>query len=213
MRPSLPSWTKIGLIALSGSIFVIGCVDNKPGKPLEFYAPTKVPYEKATLTIMGTEIPVKLDVREENSTMVVFLRSEHGEVLEHEGYKFDPGSFSLWRAGGELCDPVIPLLQAPIRPEDSAVWSGRMVSAIDGVPSNLPSASRKATASIKTSMDKLNIKGGSTDVLRVDVVLSMDGGAPKAAERKLSFWFKENGGLIKRDFASSSTRSEDGGAQ
>jgi hypothetical protein len=214
MARALPERRNAGLACIAVlSILATGCNDHKPGQSLEFYAPTKVPYEKATLTIMGTDIPVKVDVRKETTSMVVFLRAEHGEVLEHEAYKFDPGSFSLWRAGGELYDPVIPLLQAPIRPNDSAIWEGKMVSAIDGVPSNLPTASRPATALIKTSEDKLNMKGSTSDVLRVDVTLSMDGGGEKAAERKLTFWFKEGGGLVKRDFASSSTRSEDGGSR
>lgn len=173
-------------------------------------SPTRLPYPHGSLVIAGTTMPVDV-LREEKPGEVVFLlRSKHGAVLEHEAYRFDDEMFSLWRASGALYDPVIPLLRQPVAIGERWNWSGKMIDAIDGHPTELPSGHRPATATVETVREPLNVRGGPLDSVRVNVVLSMDSGSAQRAERRLTFWFVPGQGMIKREFAYSSTRQPSG---
>jgi len=175
-------------------------------EPMSSYKPDALPYKNADLVIAGTAMPVKFEASRKPGEVVFFLRSKHGEVLEHEAYRFDVGQFSLWRAGGELYEPVIPLLKDPVSAGSNWEWSGQMFPAVDGEPVRNSEAVRKATAKISLTSDTLNILGGSKSAMRVNVLLSIESGGNVRAQRTLSFWFMKDHGLVKRDFAFASTR-------
>lgn len=207
----LPIFGAFLVLAISG----FGCnfkaqpfVKHSAGESeqLASFKADSLPYKNADLVIAGTAMPVVFEADRKPGEVVFFLRSKHGEVLEHEAYRFDVGQFSLWRAGGELYEPVIPLLKDPVSAGASWEWSGQMFPAVDGEPVRNSEAVRKATAKISLASDTLNILGGSKPAMRVNVLLSIDSGSNVRAQRTLSFWFMKDRGLVKRDFAFASTR-------
>ena len=177
-----------------------------PAAKVSDFVPAKAPYTDAALVLSGTRLPVRLEVEQSGSEIVFFLKSKHGEVLEHEAYTVDASRFALWRAGGELYDPVIPLLTDPLKVGSKWEWKGQMRLAVDGKPAEGPTTSTPATAAVSLVNDQLNLRSGASEALRVDVLLKMDSGTAQPAERKLSFWFVAGKGMVKREFAASSTR-------
>ncbi|MBL8059675.1 MAG: hypothetical protein JNK63_03040 [Chthonomonas sp.] len=179
--------------------------------PLAEFRADKLPYDKALLVVAGSQLEVGMKEERKPGEVVFNLVSRHGVTFEHEAYKFDSDRFTLWRAGGELYNPVIPLLENPVSSGAKWSWKGTMILAADGTPSTGPGSSTPATADIVVSNDKLNLRAGPVDSKRVDVVLKVISGGPNPAERKLSFWFVRGQGMIKREFAASSTRVPDEG--
>lgn len=197
----------ISLVALFGA----GCHTPSDGTPLADYKADRLPYAKGLLVVAGSQLPVTLKEIRRPGEVVFNLDSRHGETFEHEAYQFDSDRFALWRAGGEMYDPVIPLLKNPVVIGSKWAWNGRMVLAVDGVPLTGPGASTPASADVAIARDKLNLRAGPVESTRVDVILRMSSGSDTPAERKLSFWFVAGQGMVKREFAASSTRIPDEG--
>lgn len=185
---------------------LLGCHAGVAADSLASYKADTLPYEKGVLVVAGSQLNISVVAERKPAEVVFFLKSDHGVTFEHEAYRFDKSRFSLWRAGGELYDPVIPLLIDPIIAGSKWDWSGKMILAADGTPSTSPESVTPANATVSLSNDKLNLRAGAVDAMRVDVLLKMDSGGPTKAERKLSFWFVKGQGLVKREFAASSTR-------
>jgi hypothetical protein len=168
----------------------------------------KPPYAQGNLVIAGAAMPVEVIPKvEEPQSVTYLLQSEHGAILEREAYRFDEKAISLWQAGGELFEPAIPLLIDPIQLESLPPWSGEIMSALDGAASKDVSTKQEARAVVSITSDRLNVVGGPHDAFRVEVELQIDSGRKESpAKRQLTFWFVKRDGIVKRDFAFSSTR-------
>ena len=127
----------------------------------------------------------------------------NGVMLDSEKYQIQPSSFNLVNAAGEDYVQPIPLLKFPMNVGDSWKWSGQMVTG---------PVARKADAVVTTSDDKVDM-GSPADALLVEVDLSMYSGASEPATRRLSFWFVKGKGLVKRDFAGSTSRAPTSGTK
>lgn len=193
------------------ALALTGCNPQPEATPLARFKADKLPYKHALLVVAGSNLKVNLEQVRKPGEVVFNLVSQHGVIFEHEAYQFDSDRFTLWRAGGELYDPVIPLLMDPVVFGGKWSWKGKMVLAADGIPSTGPDSSTPASADVSVSRDKLNLRAGAVDSARVDVLLRVSSGGSVPAERKLSFWFIEDQGMIKREFAASSTRVPDEG--
>ncbi len=216
MIASSPSTTRVARsifrgVSLALLVGLAGCHRGQSGGTVASYRPDTLPYNEGVLVVAGSRLRINLSEERKPSEVVFFLKSEHGVTFEHEAYKFDSERFSLWQAGGEMYDPVIPLLVNPVRAGSKWTWKGKMTLAADGVPSTSEFGTSPATAEIATSPDKLNMRTGAVEAMRVDVMLSLESGTPTPALRKLSFWFVNGQGMIKREFAAASTRLPDEG--
>jgi len=143
-------------------------------------------------------IPVSVKTERKGSEYTINLYS-HGELFDFEKYRTSIESFSLAQAAGEEYVPPIPLLEFPanIGGPDWA-WTGTLSSEEDPHP---------AHATVTTRRDQIMIGEAEAGVVRVDVemVIEPHGGEP-AAERRLSFWFDNGHGLVKRQFGETSIR-------
>jgi hypothetical protein len=194
-----------GLLAVAVALCACNAVGPKAGQEdtgpvvseLADLAPTNPPAAKSVLILGGTRVPVDLTTRLDGKRFSIALHA-HDEIFEEEVYESNPDSFAVRVAGGETYQPAIPLLVAPIRLGASQQWTGTSTSG---------SATRKATATITSSTDKLYDEPDSPSAVRVSVKLMLDanGDAPPAP-RELSFWFVPNEGIVRREFGNASIR-------
>ena len=158
--------------------------------------PDADPGPKAKLVLAGTVIPVEVKVKPAGEDFAIDLWY-NGELFEEEQYKDGATGFSLVNAAGETYSPPITLLMFPMNIGDSWKWSGQMLTGPAG---------RDATAVVRTLSDKVDT-GTQEEALLVEVDLSMySGNTSQPAQRRLSFWFVRNKGLLKREFGSSTSR-------
>lgn len=176
-----------GGTASSGESFAtIG--DLKPTAPI----PTQ-----ANLKIGQIDMPVEIRQQQSGSTMTLELLA-HGQVLETETYRVQESSFDLVSAAGEKYSEPLSLLKFPFRVGDSWNWVGTMSAG---------EAPHKATAAITTTSETVLMPtAGATPAILVVVDLSISGGGPTPAKRKMRFWFSEGKGLIRRQFGDASSR-------
>ncbi len=163
---------------------------------METFAPAAIAGKKATLRLLGTDLETDVEpVKSETDLTLRFLH--HGEVLEEEAYSITPAQFLLSKAAGETYTPAIPLLKFPMHLGDGWEWTGT---------TSTGAVQQPARASVSSAEE--NIAFGETfqSALRVDVVLKIGPEPRPHAERKLSFWFLEGKGVVKRDFGSVSSR-------
>lgn len=201
------------------TIGMVGCFpDSKTPKPTpepeqpvgisqqyknsEELKPEVSPPKEANLVLNGTKIPVTLQEKREGNaityTWIVDEGRETGEPVEVESEKYfftgDLMSFSA--TAHEKYDPAINLIRYPLNVSDSWEWAGEVIT---GKTRN------KATATITTQEDTLNLAGGKVSALLVLVKLNYTEIAAPGS-RELKFWFKPGEGLIRRDLWASSTR-------
>lgn len=203
MRIDLP----MILLSLIASLTVLtGCgqhavdrVERQPAGRLltaEELNPGHLAFQNARLILGGTEVPVRLEAQQERNRFKVSVLAK-GAVVEVEDYVIDDRTFRFSGVGGETFSPPITLLTFPMRSIGEWTWGGTIVS--DPI-------SRAAQATITSTDETINTPAGQFEAVKVEVLLAIDAGAPSPAQRKLTFWFVPQKGLIKREFGASSTR-------
>ncbi len=156
----------------------------------------KVPYEKGEIVLLGTPVPVTVKTEQtEGGFKLISLIADH--PYEQEIYLSDASSLRFVGTDAETFAPAIPLMAQPFEVPGSWTWAGTM---------KLAGKTFKASADIESSSETLNLPGGPYKSVRVDVDLSMQDPGGSISRRKLSFWLTGEQGIIKRDFAQSSTR-------
>lgn len=190
--------------------FCSGCQGSKPESELvtkgtgayigsqKDLKPDDDPGVKAKMVMSGMVIPVDVKTKTIAPDFAIDLWYE-GELFEEEQYRTTPNEFQLVNAAGETYAPPIPLLRYPMNVGDAWKWSGQMITGPVG---------RGAKATIRTQDDKVDM-GAPTDALRVEVDLSIESGATEPAMRRLTFWFVNGKGLVKRQFGDSTSRLPD----
>lgn len=138
------------------------------------------------------EVELKTDRAEDR--FVIDLVA-HGEAFETETYQVGKDTFYLVEAASDTFDPPVLLLQFPLYVNTNRVYQGTLKSG----------QSHKVLGKIRTTLDKVYMPT-QTEAVRVDLDLQMDSGGPNPAERKLSFWFVKDRGLVKREFGSGLSR-------
>lgn len=158
--------------------------------------PGSLPYTRGALVLAGTAVPVELAQTRSGNTLGLELRA-HGKLVERERYIADGNGFRLQEASGETYDPPLPLLQFPMTVGQSWNWEGKVLSA---------GSSRPASATVVSSMEKLNAPGGPYDCVVVRVDLEIETGAGEPVKRALRLWFARGQGIVQREFGATSTR-------
>ena len=200
MRPNLI--TTLALICVLGGCKPNGVFQNDSSSTgtgaawtLQELKPETAPADGSELRLGGTHLPVKIVATNEQGKLT-FKMMAHDVVLDTEVYDVQSDKFSLVTMGYETAEPPIPLLKSPMHVGDKWEWEGK-------INSGNPHATK---AVISSRPDKLYIQDKQLDSIVVEVNLSMDSGAPTAAQRRLSFWFVPGRGLVKREFGSGSIR-------
>jgi len=151
----------------------------------------------ATLVFYGTHVPVKVNAKKTGDILDLRFIS-HDEEIESERYRYSDREFDLVQAAEDTFTPPIPLLKFSFTTGDSWDWKGTLKEG---------NATRSASAQIRTSFDRVQIKTLWTDCAKSDVLLSIDSGTAAPATRQLSFWFAAGQGPFKRTFGLGSTRT------
>ena len=158
--------------------------------------PSALPYTQARIILAGTEVPAEMS-REVKGADVYFKIVSKNAVLEEEHYENDKNGFRFASLTGETFNPPIPLIRYPFKVGESWEWTGTA-----GLGPNI----KKATAVLKSAGDTLNLATGVYDCVRVTADLVVSTGGPGKSTRPLKFWFEPGKGIVKREFAYSSTR-------
>lgn len=154
---------------------------------------------RATVELGGMKIPTTVKITRSPNKVVIDLLSAD-EVIDSETYEFDDNLFGLSATLDETYSPLLPLVKFPMRVgEEPWDWKGTLTSG--GVK-------RTATASISSKSEPLFLPGISSEsVIKVEVRLSIDAGAPDPAQKVLTFWFAPDHGVVKRSFGHALTRT------
>lgn len=154
----------------------------------------KAPYDKGEIVLIGTTVPstIKHEAAPKGFTLTSLM--EDGQAYEIESYESDDASLKFKGTDTESFDPAIPLLTLPFHAPDQWTWSGKMT---------LAGKTFVASATVSSVKETLNAAGGPYETVKVTLDLSFKG---TQAKRKLTFWLSKEGGIVKRDFAQSSTR-------
>lgn len=185
-------------------LLMVACHPTPTGQLLSEFGAGALPPADSVLILAGSRIPVQLEGKLKNGELVVHLKT-HGEVLELEQYRTSTKSFELLSAAGESYQPGIPLLLERIQAGDTWTWKGNSMMQLPGEQPR-PNTARKATATVTLAQDTLNLAGAHHESMRADVMLMIHDGSPSPIPRKLQFWFVKEKGILKREFAMSSTR-------
>ncbi len=175
-----------------------GKKDNPPAQSVTLNPATlkKAPYEKGEIVILGTPVPVLVEAKTTSNGFNIISKVE-GSPYEEEMYLADDTSLRFAGTDVESFTPAIPLIAQPFEVPGEWTWAGTMKFA---------GKEFKASADLKSSKETLNLPGGPYDSFRIDAELSMQDPGGSIGKRKLSFWLTEQEGIIKREFAQSSTR-------
>lgn len=158
--------------------------------------PSALPYTEARIIMGGLEVPAQM-ARVVEGKAVTFQISAKNVVLEEEHYENEPTGFRFASLTGESFSPPIPLIRYPLTVGEEWQWTGTA-----GLGPNL----KQATATLTSSNDTLNLATGMADCVRISVDLVVATGGPGQSKRPLKFWFEPGKGIVKREFAYSSTR-------
>ena len=164
--------------------------------------PDATPGNKTLLTLGATQLPAEI-VRIEDKGNVTFDIRSHGDGIERETYRLEPGRFLLVEAAGETYVPPVDLLRFPLRTGDAWRWKGQLSNG---------AGNRSATADITTSSSRIFIPhSSSVEAVFVEVNFKIEApGADTPAERRLAFWFGSGTGILKREFGFGSMREPGG---
>jgi hypothetical protein len=200
--------TRVLSLALCGMIAAgfasLSCRQNSSGagegrlvvSDAQSLKPSASPGERALLVLSGTEIPV--DVKTETEGEMVTLRLlAKGQEVEVEKYRATAEKFELVQAASEQFEPPLPLIEYPVRENQTLTWKGKL---------SLGQVGKQAEAKIASKTERLNVKGFANEALRVTVELQFNGGGPEPTVRVLTFWFVEGKGVLKREFDKGSAR-------
>ena len=160
--------------------------------------PDHIPFDQCRLELAGSSFRANLKVTESGDTIRIDLVAA-GEVLETEKYSSSDTAFSVIEAGGETYNPPIPIIRYPMHIGDTWNWTGIIDTGGEVHPTK---------ATVSTSSQDLTIKGGIVhNVVRIDIMLSIDSGRPSnPATRKMTFWIAPDMGVVKRAFGDYSSR-------
>jgi len=151
----------------------------------------------ASLQIGKIDMPVEVRQSQAGQDLNIELLA-HGQVLETESYKVTDKAFLLAHAAGEHYKDPLPLLKFPMKVGDTWNWVGTMTAG---------DAPHKAQAVVSTTSESILLPtAGATETVLVVVDLSIAGGGPTPAKRRMRFWFAKNMGLVKRQFGDASSR-------
>lgn len=182
---------------------IVGCPHKQPDPPegdkfttLADVRPDALPYQDASIILAGSPMEATLEEKREGDDVHFFIRM-HGEVMEHERYRLTHNQFSFVGLGEESYEPPITLLTFPLTTGQTWEWKGEM---------RLGPLTKPAQATVTTASDTLNLAAGRFDAILVVVALSIDAGTNEQAKRELKFWFDPGKGIVRREFAASSTR-------
>lgn len=147
-------------------------------------------------------IPVELKTERHGSNFTINLMA-HGEIFDFEKYVSTDDSYSVSQAAGEDYVPPIPVLQFPLSVGGTPwTWKGNLFSELEAQPSH---------ATITVSTDKVTIGQSAVSTIRSDVLVVIEPhGTMPGATRRMTFWFQEGHGLIKRQFGPTSMREPRG---
>lgn len=162
--------------------------DLQPGVP---------PPTAARVLLRGTEIPVVLQVSDDNDLVHFNWVTEYGVEVESEAYLSNEQGFYFVEAPLEKFDPPMPLVEYPLEIGKEWKWSGYVIYGRHKYP---------AKADLVAARETLNLPTGHAQALRIDVHLVYDANSPERTVRELKFWFEPGKGLIKREFHDGSTR-------
>lgn len=156
----------------------------------------KVPYEKGELVLVGTPVPITLksEATEEGFKLISLVQDI---PYEQEVYAAGSGALKFAGTDAETFTPPIPLVSQPFEVPGTWTWAGEMA---------LAGRTFNGSAEVESSKETLNLPGGPYDSVRLDVHLELEDKGGNISKRKLSFWLTDDHGIIKRDFAASSTR-------
>ena len=201
-------WTTGGLIgagaaAFVASVGVLGCLksENRGQSPERFANSDEMrahalPYDQAYIIYGGT--PVQASIQAVNRPGEVDFNLEaHDQVLDRELYSYDDKSFRYRGSNTESYSPGIPLLRFPFEVGDSWTWAGTF---------NWGGRDRDAQANISTASERLNTLAGEFGTVAVTVEVEVESGGSEPAVYELLFWFAPERGLVRREFAHSTTR-------
>lgn len=161
--------------------------DPPPHAQLMYGAPPLIP------------IDVKTERKGHDFTIDLFA---HGELFDFEKYVSTMDYFAVAQAAGEEYVPPIKILEFPLNVGGTArFWEGTLSSELTPQP---------AHATIRAYSDKVAVGDVSVSTIRSDVEIVLGHDHRPATERRLSFWFEEGKGLIKRQFGTTSTREATG---
>lgn len=202
-------WPTFGL-CLVGSLTLMGAsCQNSPSESRKVPSQSivlnpndlkKAPYDKGEIVLLGTPVPVSVEfILTANGFRLVSM--VEGRPYEEENYLADATSLRFTGTDVEAFSPAIPLVAQPFEVPGDWTWAGTMKFA---------GKTFKASADLKSSKETLNLPGGPYESVRVDVDLSMQDPGGSIGKRKLSFWLTDEDGIIKREFAQSSTRQPSG---
>ena len=190
----------LGMTALLGAS--CGTTASKPDGPpaqsvtLNPASMSKAPYEKGEIVILGTPVPVMVEAKQTSGGFTIISKVE-GSPYEEEKYLADAASLRFAGTDVESFTPPIPLIAQPFEVPGEWTWAGTMKFA---------GKEFKASADLKSTKETLNLPGGPYDAFKIEADLSMQDPGGSIGKRKLSFWMTEQEGIIKREFAQSSTR-------
>lgn len=156
----------------------------------------QAPYKEGEIVLMGTPVPMKLELVEREDGFSLISKVE-GEPYEEERYQLDETSLRFKGTDVESFDPPIPLVTLPFHSPDQWTWSGKMTIA---------GKTFGASAEASSETESLNVPGGPYEASKVTLDLAMKDPTGSVGKRKLIFWLDNSEGIIKREFAQSSTR-------
>ncbi len=139
----------------------------------------------------GVKVPVKV-IQSNKDGVETLDFVAHGATIETEVYQDVKEAFRVLRAGEEEFKPGIDLLHEELHQGDTWTWTGEISNAGKGKP-----------AKAKITIDTANLVIGQDNIRTVNAVvdlsLNADPGMPPVL-RRLTFWFAEGKGVIKREF-------------
>lgn len=195
------------LAAFLTATIVVGCAQTAGQGDITSLNVDSLPYKKGAIVMAGSSIGVDLALKRDGED-ILFVPSTHGTVLdmEIERYRKTPQGVLLVIAGGESYVPPIPLLKPGFSIGQIWNWDGEVLLARSGTVDPAQSTKQKASATISLGQEQLNIPTGPFDALKINVELLIHDGTKPPAKRALVFWIDPKRGVVKREFAYSSTR-------
>jgi hypothetical protein len=160
-----------------------------------------LPYQTGVLIMGGTPYAIKLDLKKETKdgdfSFLVNLNKE-GTKVEEERYHIDDATFQYRGSEHETFDPPLTLINFPLKDSATSDWDGEL---------DWGGMKFKASAKISTKADPLNLQSGKIDdAIMILVALDIKEPGGNVATKELKFWVAPDRGLVRRDFAATSSR-------
>lgn len=199
-------------IAVAG-LALVGCPSEQAGKKptvVNTSAPLaaselrlgELPYSEGQIVMGGTRLPVTIEKKDlgKGKFQLLSKLKESGTLLEEETYILDDKTFQYVGTGIESFNPPITIANLPFIVPSEWDWTGEYVWDQRNGPA-------KAKAKIETRRQPLNLPGGQfDDAILSQVKVTIEEAQGNSVDLNLSFWIAPGRGVIRREFAASSTR-------